>query len=232
MRGLFVTGTGTEVGKTVVAAALARTAAAQKKRVAVFKPAVSGLDDVVGAPADHELLRLAAGSPQTDDEISPYRYGPAVSPHLAAELAGERIDPDRLIKAALSAARNTDLLVCEGVGGFLVPLAPGYLVRDLARELGLSVVIAASPGLGTINHTLLTAEAIRGAGLELAAVVLTPWPDAPSALEQSNRSTIDAVARTKVLTLPELDLSRPGSWPPLEVPGAIPGRQAFRLRAA
>jgi dethiobiotin synthetase len=231
MRGLFVTGTGTEVGKTVVAAALARTAAARKKRVAVFKPAVSGLDDLDG-PADHELLRLASGSPQTDDEIAPYRYGPAVSPHLAAELAGERIDPDRLIGAAFSAARNTDLLVCEGVGGFLVPLAPGYLVRDLARELGLSVVIAASPGLGTINHTLLTAEAVRGAGLELAAVVLTPWPDAPSALEQSNRSTIDAVLDTEVLTLPEIDLSRPGSWPPLEVSGEIPGRQAFRLRAA
>jgi dethiobiotin synthetase len=232
MRGLFVTGTGTEVGKTVVAAAIARTTAAERKRVAVFKPAVSGLDDLGQAPADHELLRLASGSGQSDDEIAPYRYGPAVSPHLAAELAGERIDPARLIAAAFATARNADLLVCEGVGGFLVPLAPGYLVRDFARDLGLSVVIAASPGLGTINHTLLTVEAVRGAGLELAGVVLTPWPDAPSAMEQSNRSTIDALAGAEVLTLTELDLSRPGSWPALAVSGSIPGRQAFRLRAA
>jgi dethiobiotin synthetase len=231
MRGLFVTGTGTEVGKTVVAAALARTATASGERVAVFKPAVSGLDDLGDELADHELLRLASGSPQSDDEIAPYRYGSAVSPHLAAELAGERIDPTRLVATARGGGGRADLLVCEGVGGFLVPLAPGYLVRDLARDLGLPVVIAAAPGLGTINHTLLTAEAVRGAGLELGAVVLTPWPDGPSAMEQSNRSTIGALTGTEVLTLPELDLPRPGSWPSLQVPDPIQGQQR-RLRAA
>lgn len=218
MGGLFVTGTGTEVGKTVVAAALARTATASGERVAVFKPAVSGLDELGGAPADHELLRLASGSVQSDDEITPYRYGPAVSPHLAAELAGERIDPARLAVAARAAGGHSDLLVCEGVGGFLVPLAPGYLVRDLARDLGFPVVIAASPGLGTINHTLLTAEAVWGAGLELGAVVLTPWPDDPTSMEQSNRSTIAALTGTDVLTLPKLELGRPEHWPALQVP--------------
>jgi dethiobiotin synthetase len=218
MRGLFVTGTGTEVGKTMVAAALARTAAASGERVAVFKPAVSGLDDVDEGRADHQLLRQASGSAQSEEEIAPYRYGGALSPHLAAELAGERIDPERLRVAAGAAAARSDLLVCEGVGGFLVPLAPGYLIRDLARDLGLPVVIAASPRLGTINHTMLTAEAVQAAGLELAAVVLTPWPDGPSAMERSNRSTISALTRTQVLTLPELELARPEQWPVLEVP--------------
>ena len=80
--GLFVTGTGTEVGKTIVAATLARTAVAAGRRVAVFKPAVSGLDEL-GEP-DHALLRRAADSAQSDDQIAPYRYGPAVSPHLGA----------------------------------------------------------------------------------------------------------------------------------------------------
>jgi dethiobiotin synthetase len=206
------------VGKTVVAAALARTANASGERVAVFKPAVSGLDEPGEDLADHELLRLASGSAQSDDEIAPYRYGPAVSPHLAAELAGERIDPGLLAMAARAAGGPSELLVCEGVGGFLVPLAPGYLVRDLARDLGLPVVIAAAPGLGTINHTLLTADAVRGAGLELAAVVLTPWPDDPSTMEQSNRSTIGALSATEVLTLPELELARPEHWPALQVP--------------
>ena len=218
MRGLFVTGTGTDVGKTVVAAALARTARATGERVAVFKPAISGLDELEAGFADHELLRSASGSPQSDDQIAPYRYGPAVSPHLAAELAGERIDSTRLAATARAAGGDADLLICEGVGGFLVPLAPGYLVRDLARDLGLPVVIATAPGLGTINHTLLTADAVRGAGLELAAVVLTPWRDDPSTMEQSNRSTIGALSATEVLTLPELELARPEHWPALQVP--------------
>src|SRR5450432_1323701 len=157
--GVFVTGTGTEVGKTVVAAVIAHTLVAQGLRVAVFKPAVTGLDeqpadgaishDIGGfssrrQPADHELLRFAAGSEQSDEEIAPYRYEPPASPHLAAAMAGEEIEPARLLAAARTAAAGAEALVCEGVGGLLVPLAsrvpPGmrekldsaYLVRDLA----------------------------------------------------------------------------------------------------
>jgi len=211
--GVFVTGTGTEVGKTVVAALIARTLAGAGTRVAVFKPAVTGLDDP-GEP-DHELLRRAAGSEQGDGEIAPYRYGPPASPHLAASLAGEEIDPARLRAAAASAAEGADQLVCEGVGGLLVPLAAGYTVRDLAAGLALPLVVAASPGLGTINHTLLTLEAARSAGLEVAMVVLTPWPDVPSTVEASNLETIAALGAVRVETVPRLDLSDPKRWPPL-----------------
>ena len=189
MRGVFVTGTGTEVGKTVVAAVIARTHAEAGERVAVFKPAVSGLEES-GEP-DHALLRRASGSSQSDDEIAPYRYGPPVSPHLGAELAGERIEPARLVEAAHAAAGQDDFLVAEGVGGLLVPLTLGYLVRDLARELALPLVIAASPGLGTINHTLMTVEAARAVGLEVAGVVVTPWPTDPQTVEASNRDAIE-----------------------------------------
>ncbi|HEY6636239.1 MAG TPA: dethiobiotin synthase [Solirubrobacterales bacterium] len=236
MEGVFVTGTGTEVGKTVAAAAIARTAHVAGMRVAAFKPAVSGLDDYPLRPEtwdcaaelpDHVLLRLASGSSQGDDEISPYRYGPPVAPHLAAELAGEPIDPDRLRGAALAATEGCDLLVCEGVGGFLVPLARDYLVRDLARDLGMPVLIVASPGLGTINHTMLTIEAVRGAGLVVTKVVLNPWPAAPSGMERSNLETISALGAVEVDILPRLDLTRPGSWPQLEL--SEPER---RLRAA
>jgi dethiobiotin synthetase len=219
MRGAFVTGTGTEVGKTVVAAALARTLAARGETVAVFKPAVSGLDDYAGTGVlpDHELLRLAAGSSQSDDEVAPYRFGPPVSPHLGAELAGVAIDPALLRAAAERAGERSDALICEGVGGFLVPLTLGYLVRDLARDLGLPVVIAAPPGLGTINHTLLTLESLRAAGLEPAAVVLTPWPAEPGLVEASNRATIARLGGASVFTLPRLELSEPASWPSLEL---------------
>jgi dethiobiotin synthetase len=226
--GIFVTGTGTEVGKTVVAAALARTLAAEGRRVAVFKPCVTGLDEFpVDGPdsryiggnsahrPDHEVLALAAGSAQSAEEIAPYRYGPPASPHLAAALAGEEIEPRRLRVAAAAAAEGADLLVCEGVGGLLVPLAPGYLVRDLAVDLGYPLVIAAAPGLGTINHTLLTIESARAAGLEVAAVVLTPWPQEPTEIERSNRETIAALAAVEVQTLPMLDLADPAAWPPL-----------------
>jgi dethiobiotin synthetase len=224
--GVFVSGTGTEVGKTVVAAAIARTAAADGDAVGVFKPAVSGLDD--GGEPDHALLRRAAGSPQADDEIAPYRYGPPVSPHLGAELAGERIDPARLREAARRAAAGADLLVVEGVGGLLVPLTLGYLVRDFARDLGLPVVIAAAPGLGTINHTLLTVEAARAVGLEVAAVVLTPWPAKPAEVERSNREAIERLGGVSVATLPRLRLSEPSSWPRLALGGAASRRVGAR----
>lgn len=218
MRGVFVTGTGTEVGKTVVAAALAQTLAKGGERVAVFKPAVTGLDEP-GEP-DHALLRRAAGSSQSDEEIAPYRYDPPASPHLAAAQAGETIEPERLRLGVRHAAAAGDCLVCEGVGGLLVPLARGYLVRDLAADVGLPLVIAALPGLGTINHTLLTLEAARGAGLDVAAVVLTPWPALPSPIETSNRETIAELGAVRVATLPLLDLAAPETWPMLAVTGA------------
>jgi dethiobiotin synthetase len=215
--GVFVTGTGTEVGKTVLSAALARTRAAAGERVAVFKPAVSGLEEA--GESDIELLRRGAGSDQSDAEISPYRYDPPVSPHLGAAMTGEEIEPERLRDGARAAGEGADFLICEGVGGFLVPITPTYLVRDFCVDLGLPLVVVASPGLGTINHTLLTVESARAAGLEVQAVVLTPWPETPTEVETSNRETIADLASVEVLTLPQLDLARPDSWPDLRLPG-------------
>lgn len=213
--GVFVTGTGTEVGKTVVAAVIAHTLAGEGRRVHVFKPAVTGLDE--GVETDHALLRRASGSNQSDEEIAPHRYGPPASPHLAAALAGEEIDPGRLREVAAAAAASADAIVCEGVGGLLVPLSPAYLVRDLAADLGYPLAVVASPGLGTINHTLLTVEAARSAGLEVTAVVLTPWSEQPSEIERSNRETIANLAEIPVLTLPRIDLAAPESWPKLRI---------------
>ena len=129
------------------------------------------------------------------------RYGPAVSPHLAAALAGERIDPAEL-RGARAAARRADgrvreTLIVEGVGGLLVPLAEGYTVRDLAGELGLPLLIAARPGLGTINHTLLTLEAARAAGLDVRAVVLTPGRSSPTARSAQTATRSRGSARSR-----------------------------------
>jgi dethiobiotin synthetase len=202
VRGLFVTGTDTRAGKTVVAAAICAVLTERGEPAAALKPVVTGLDEPAGEwPHDHVLLARATAGNQTPEEVAPYRFGPPVSPHYAAELAGETIEPARI----LAAARAHDLLVCEGVGGLMVPITTGYLVRDLAVDLGLPVVIAARTGLGTINHTLLTIEAGRVAGLSVAGVVMTPWPDEPEPIERSNRDTIERLGRVSVHGLPPTD---------------------------
>jgi dethiobiotin synthetase len=206
VRGAFVTGTGTGVGKSVVAAAICAALAGDGGRVAAFKPVVTGLDDEPAAwPPDHELLALVASAGQAPDEVAPYRFGPPASPHLAAELAGTAVDPAKLESAARTAAGGADALVVEGVGGLLVPLAADYLVRDLAAALALALIVVASPGLGTINHCLLTVESARAAGLEVAAVVMTPWPPAPNVIERSNRETVERLAEVPVIGLPPTD---------------------------
>jgi dethiobiotin synthetase len=202
VRGLFVTGTDTGVGKSVVAAAICAGLAEQGRRVAAFKPVVTGLDDPPGDwPYDHELLASVTG--QEPSAVAPWQFGPPVSPHLAAELDGATLEPTELIAAARRAGAYADALVCEGVGGLLVPITPGYLVRDFALDLGMPLIVAARPGLGTINHTLLTLEAARAAGLDPVSVVLTPWPGEASRLEQSNQETVERLGGVPVATLPE-----------------------------
>lgn len=203
MRGLFVTGTDTGAGKTVLAAAVAAALRARGEHVVAHKPVLTGLDeDDRRWPQDHALLAAVTG--QTPEDVAPLRFGPAVSPHLAAELAGAQLDVAALARAARSAGAYADVLVVEGVGGLLVPLAPDATVRDLAVALGLPLAVAARPGLGTINHTLLTVEAARAAGLDVRAVVLTPWAQRPSTMERSNRATIAAAAGVPVATLPHV----------------------------
>ena len=226
MRGVFVTGTGTEVGKSVVAAAVCAALAERGERVAAFKPVVTGLDEEPGELGrDHELLASVASAGQSPAEVAPHRFGPPVSPHLAAELAGVTIEPAELLAAARGHAGRgptgsaRDALVCEGVGGLLVPITPGYLVRDLAIDLGLPVVVAARTGLGTINHTLLTVEAARAGGLRVAGIVMTPWPDEPTPVERSNRATVERLAGAPVSVLPRTTpdtLAQAGARLPLD----------------
>jgi dethiobiotin synthetase len=174
---------------------------ARGERVAAFKPVVTGFDDEPGEfGRDHELLAGAAGSGQAPSEVAPYEFGPPVSPHLAAEQADMTIEPAELVAQARTTGRDS-VLVCEGVGGLMVPITTGYLVRDFAVDLGLPLVIAARPGLGTINHTLLTVDAARAAGLRVVGIVMTPWPDEPSAMERSNRETVARLSGVPVTGL-------------------------------
>jgi dethiobiotin synthetase len=200
MRGLFVTGTDTAAGKTAVSAALCAALAADGEPVRAYKPVLTGLDEPPGAwPADDELLARTTGMAAA--QVAPLRYGPAVSPHLAAALHETPIEPRAMIAHARELASRGALVIVEGAGGLLVPLSGGFLICDLAAALELPVVIAARAGLGTINHTLLTLRCARACGLDVRAVVLTPWPASPSELERSNRATIAALGEVEVEVL-------------------------------
>jgi dethiobiotin synthetase len=204
MRGVFVTGTDTEVGKTIVAAAITAAAVERGMKIAAFKPVITGLDDPVADwPRDHELLASVANAGQSAEDVAPHRFGPAVSPHLAD--TDRTVDPDTLVEAARAEAAKADAIVVEGVGGLLVPLANDYLIRDFAGELSLPIVIAARPGLGTISHSLLTIEAARAVALRIQAVVLTPWPAEPSQMQKSNMETIERFGEVPVIGLPHTD---------------------------
>lgn len=218
IRGLFVTGTDTGAGKSVLTAAIVATLRASGIDACARKPLLTGVDDGDGEvwPADDALLGLAADTQR--EEITYLRFGPAVSPHLAAMLEGRSIDVAEILNRLRDDARGHDALIVEGVGGLLAPIGDGWDIRRLAGELGLPLVIAARPGLGTISHSLLTLEAARRAGLIVAAVVLTPWPERPSAVERSNRETIAARGDVEVAVLPEIVRPQPQL---LEAAGAM-----------
>jgi dethiobiotin synthetase len=204
MRGVFVAGTDTGVGKTVVARAICASLSAAGEKVSAYKPVVSGTDEP--GERDHELLAAVTG--QEPQEVSPLVFGPAVAPHLAAELAGQEIDVGALVDAARELPGT---VVCEGVGGLLVPITWHLTVRDFAAVLGLPLVVVARPGLGTINHALMTLECARAAGLEVRAVILTPWPDEPGPLELSNRETIEQLGEVEVAVLEKLAPGQTGN---------------------
>jgi len=207
LRGCLITGTDTGVGKSVLTAVVLATLAAAGEPVRAYKPMVTGSDEPADQwPPDDELLALAARRPP--GEVVTRRLGPAVSPHLALALGGGTVTPAELCADARRLGQAGPLVV-EGVGGLLVPLTDDYSVCDLAVDLGLPVIVAARPGLGTINHTLLTLAAARAAGLDVRAVVLTPWPADPDEVPRSNRQTIARLGAIDVHTLAPIAEPRP-----------------------
>jgi dethiobiotin synthetase len=169
--GLFVTGTDTNVGKTVVACALARGWRARGRRVAVLKPVETG---VVGEPEDATRLRAAAGDPATLDAVCPWRFAAPLAPSLAARAAGRPpVDVDALVEHARRRAADADVLLVEGAGGLLVPVAGRTTWADVAARLALPLLVVAANRLGTINHAALTARVAADAGLTIRGFVLS-----------------------------------------------------------
>jgi dethiobiotin synthetase len=162
----FVTGTDTGVGKTTISCTLLRVFAAQGKKVVGMKPVVAGSEN--GRWHDVEQLIAASNIRAARQHINPYAFDPPVSPHIAAQQAGVEIDLTVIQRAYQALSRQADIVIVEGAGGFLVPLNAQQTGADLARALNLPVILVVGMRLGCLNHALLTAQAIRVAGLPLA----------------------------------------------------------------
>ena len=203
-RGIFVTGTDTGVGKTIVAATIARLLKINGVSVGVMKPVTSGCHEENGrlVSEDARLLCQAVGI-EVSEDIAPYRLREAVAPADAARLDGVRIDFSAIKAAYDRLASRYQYVIVEGAGGLMVPLSGGLLVADLARELELPLLVVARPGLGTINHTVLTCFAAQQMGLKIAGVIINGMPEHPGLAEQGAPHQIGSLCGASVL----------GVWP-------------------
>lgn len=203
-RGIFVTGTDTGVGKTIVAATLARLLRMNGVSVGVMKPVTSGCPEEDGqlVSDDARLLCQAAGVVLSDD-VAPYRLREALAPAVAAGIDGVRIDFAHIKAAFNRLAASYDYVIVEGAGGVMVPLSGGLLVADLVRELELPLLVIARPGLGTINHTVLTCYAAQQLGLQVAGVIINGMPEQPGRAEKGAPHQIGSLCGASVL----------GIWP-------------------
>lgn len=176
VRGIFVTGTGTEVGKTYVAAAIARSLAAAGRRVGIYKPAASGCRLVEGSLQSDDAVALweAAGKPGELDRVCPQRFAAPLAPHLAAAAEGRKVDAELLRSGLEYWTARSEIVIVEGAGGLLSPITDDEFAADLAADFGFPLVVVAANKLGTIHDTLATlvvAATFRD-GLDVAGVVL------------------------------------------------------------
>lgn len=197
-RGIFVTGTDTGVGKSLVSAALALFLVRKGIRVGVMKPVESGVPDPERLGADGELLRWASGCEAPEALISPCRLRQPLAPSLAAQLAGTPINIDGLVSAAKQLLDRYEFVIIEGAGGLMVPLRDSFLIGDLACRIGLPLLTVCRPDLGTLNHTLLTLHAARCWGLRPTGLVINGMPAAAGLAEQHAPSMLGALGAVDV----------------------------------
>jgi dethiobiotin synthetase len=223
--GLLVTGTDTEVGKTLVAGAIAhwfrrqKTESGEPAVVAVCKPCATGCvhrrEGLVSE--DAEFLAHCSDTRHPLDVICPQRYAEALAPAIAAERGGEGAALNwQIIDGAIQTmAEDADAMIVEGVGGILTPMDPGHTFLDVAHWLGLPAVVVARPGLGTINHTLMTCAVLRERGIKVAGVVINRYPpETPGTVEETNPRAIERWGKVPVLCLvPEVASPRSAKLP-------------------
>jgi dethiobiotin synthetase len=210
---IFITATGTDVGKTYVAASLIRHLRQMGRTVDAIKPVVSGFDPGQAAASDPGILLEALGLPVTADEIertSPWRFRDPVSPDLAAARENRRIDVDQVITFCQDAiAQRRDVLLIEGVGGIMVPLDDDRTVLDVMMALRLPLILVTGSYLGTLSHTLTALDALYRRDMNLLAIIVSETPGSPVPLDD----TVAAIARfaEPVIGLPRSRVKSAGS---------------------
>ncbi len=215
--GLLVTGTDTGIGKTVIAGAIARRLKLQGSRVAVCKPCGSGCvhrrEGLVSE--DAEFLAHCADSPHPLHVICPQCYAEPLAPGVAGPRANEPLDWDVIQRAIDEMSRGSDVMIIEGIGGIMVPMDAKHTMLDVAEWLKIPAVIVARAGLGTINHTLLTVNALRSRGLRVAGVVINRYPaDGASVAEETNPKAIETWGKVPVLcVVPDVNVEIKTSIP-------------------
>ena len=216
--GVFVTGTDTGVGKTVVSCAIARALRAHGRDVGVMKPAETGVPPE--GPLDARELRAAASVSDPIEDICPVQLELPAAPTVAAAAEGREVPLDEVRAAWERLHARHEVMIVEGAGGLLVPLAEKCTMADFAAELGLPVVVVARAALGTINHTLLTLEALERRGLPLAGVVVS---HATGVLTDADAQNFEALRSA-------LGDRLAGEIPPL-ADGELPAADAIDLAA-
>jgi dethiobiotin synthetase len=192
------------VGKTAVAAGLMRLLLKNRFRAGYFKPVASGMTvvDGVAVSVDAAFVKVVSGFAGEPQQVTPFVYSDAVSPHLASRLAGRPIDRNVIRKSLDELKTRYDFIVAEGAGGLAVPLNDdGFMQYDLIRELNFPCLLVARAGLGTINHTLLTLGFAKSAGLNVRGIIMNSMGDSP--IERDNVETIKKMSGVQaVFTLP------------------------------
>ncbi len=203
-KGLFITGTDTGVGKTIVTAAIAATLRADGVNVGVMKPIATGCvrrrEGLVSE--DAEFLAKAADAPEPLEEISPIRLAEPLAPTVAAARAGVKLELAPMWRAWHRLKKAHDVMLVEGIGGALCPVTPKRSVADLAQQFHLPVLVVARPTLGTINHTAMTVEVLRARGLEVAGIAVNRYRhDTDDVAQLTSPDEIQRVTGAPVLGL-------------------------------
>jgi dethiobiotin synthetase len=206
-KGLFITGTDTGVGKTVVTAGLVRFARNHGLRCVAVKPVETGCPVRAGIlyPEDGTLLRAASQQDLSIDECAPFRFSLPASPARAAAVEGSRIFVSDLVEHVLAIAESRDFVIVEGAGGLMVPIEDRLMMIDFIQRLGYPVLLVARTRLGTVNHTLLSVEALRSREMSIAGIVLSSLDETTGPEELFTRRDIERLAGDLPVTvLPHL----------------------------
>ena len=198
----FITGTGTGVGKTIVTAGIAGYFLSRDKNVSIMKPVQTGTGET-SSDLDTARAIVPKITPLPKRMASPYSFSLPASPLLAAKCKNRKIDTNKILNAFKEASSrpNIDVLLVEGAGGLLVPMTDKFMMIDLISEMDIPVILVATAGLGTVNHTLLSIEAMKNRNLTIAGIVINKMPRKPGIVEKDNIRIIEQMGNVPVIAV-------------------------------